>query len=169
MIMGPIFQFIYFIICTKFLTINELLLFKNYHYSILLFNLLPIYPLDGGKFLNIILNYFMSFRKSFKLTIYFSCFCLIVIVTIFLLNNISISLSLLLVFILVICKLTHELKKERFYFNKFLLERYINNYNFPKIKVVREINSMSRDYKHVIFKNGKTKSEKEVLSNYFRQ
>ena len=167
MLAGPLFQILYFFLVRKFLTIEEIELFKNYHYSILLFNLLPIYPLDGGKFLNIILNCFMSFRSSFKCTICFSYICLIVAGAFFLLNNISISLSTLLVFALVICKLTEELKKEKFYFNKFLLERYLNNYNFSKIKVIRGVNDMSRDYKHVIFKNGKTKSEKEELTNYF--
>lgn len=168
MLMGPIFQIIYFLVIKNFLTINDLELFSNYHYSILIFNLLPIYPLDGGKFLNIILNYFISFKNSFKVTIYFSYICLLLIGSFFILNNVSISLSLLLVFILVICKLTTELKKEKFYFNKFLLERYLNNYKFPKIKVIKGIKDMSRDYKHVIFKNGKAVSEKEELKNYFR-
>lgn len=167
MLAGPLFQILYFFLVRNFLTVNELELFKSYHYSILMFNLLPVYPLDGGKFFNIILNYFMSFRSSFKCTIYFSYVCLVVVCLFFLLNNISISLSSLLVFVLVICKLTEEFKKERFYFNKFLLERHLNNYKFPKIKVIKGIDDMSRDYKHVIFKYGKTRSEKEELTNYF--
>ena len=169
MISGPLFQILYFCFIINHLTISEIEMFKNYHYSILLFNLLPIYPLDGGKFLNIILNYFMSFRNSFKLTIYFSYVFICFVILFFLNKNVSISLSLLLVIILVFCKLTEELKKERFYFNKFLLERYLNDYKFPKIKVINNIVNMSRDYKHVIFKEGKTKTEKEELSRYFRR
>ena len=169
MIMGPIFQIIYYFFIIKFLTINELNLLEDYHYSILLFNLLPIYPLDGGKFLNIILNYFLSFRTSFRMTICLSYLCIFSLLSIFFIKKISISLSLLLIIVLIICKLTEEFKKEKFYFNKFLLERYLNNYKFLKIKVINSICKVSRDYKHVIYKNGKTKTEKEELKKYFRQ
>ena len=37
-------------------------MFEKYHWSILLFNLLPIYPLDGSKIFNLILCRFFSFR-----------------------------------------------------------------------------------------------------------
>lgn len=166
--MGPIFQIVFFYVINRFLTISELELFRSYHYSILLFNLLPIYPLDGGKLLNIMFNYFTSFRRSFKLTILISYIGIFTIMGIFILNRVSLSLSLLLVLVLVICKLTNESKKEKYYFNKFVLERYLNYYRFPKIKVIKGINEMSRDYKHTFFYNGKTRSEKEELSNYFK-
>lgn len=168
MLAGPIFQIIYFYFIINFLTSSEVNLFKTYHYSILLFNLLPIYPLDGGKFFNIVLNYFLSFRDGFRVTFYLSYICISIIVVFLMVKQISVSLSLLLVIILVICKLTSEFKKEKFYYNKFLLERYLNDYKFHKIKVIKGIAGMSRDYKHVIFKDGKTKTEKEELSSYFR-
>lgn len=169
MLAGPVIQIIYFFIITFFLENNNLELFKSYHLSILFFNLLPIYPLDGGKLLNIILNYFLSFRKSFKMTIGISYLVILSIIIIFFKKEMDLSLSLFMVIILVFCKLTDELKKEKFYFNKFLLERYIKEYKFPKIKVIKSIGNMSRDYKHVIFNKNKTRSEKEELSKYFRQ
>lgn len=167
MLMGPIFQIVFYILISKFLTINELALFKNYHYSILIFNLLPIYPLDGGKLLNIIINYFSSFRRSFRLTMFISYLGVLTIIFVFILKKTSLSLSLVLVLILVISKLTSELRKEKYYFNKFLLERYLNKYNFSKVKVIKGINDMSRDYKHVIFYNSKTISEKDLLQKHF--
>ena len=151
MIMGPIFQIIYFLILRGFFNINELVLFKSYHYSILLFNLLPIYPLDGGKLLNISFNYFTSFRTSFKLTIIISYLLFFLGIGILVYGKVSVSLSFLMVATMLMCKLTEEAKKEKFYFNKFLLERHLNNYKFNKIKVIKGINSMSRDYKHVFF------------------
>lgn len=169
MIMGPIFQIIYFFLLKGILNINELILFRNYHYSILLFNLLPIYPLDGGKLLNIIFNYFNSFRGSFKLTIIVSYILFFLGIWLFFYNSGSVSLSFLMVIIMLMCKLTEEAKKEKFYFNKFLLERHLNNYKFHKVKVIKGINAMSRDYKHVFFSNGKMHSEKEELLIRFRQ
>ena len=169
MLAGPFVQIFYFylIINMNILSNNEIMLFSNYHYSILLFNLLPIYPLDGGKLLNIIFNYFFSFRKSFKIVITFSYGIIFLIILIFLLNRINFSLSILLTIMLVICKLTQEAKKSKFYFNKFLLERYLNDYNFHKVKVIKGIRDVSRDYKHVVFSGKKYKTEKEELSSYF--
>lgn len=169
MLAGPVIQIIYFYIMINFLNDKEIVLFSNYHYSILLFNLLPIYPLDGGKLINIVLNYFFPFRKSLRLSLCFSYLIITSIVLFFIKQDISLSLSIVLIILLVICKLTGELKKEKYYYNKFLLERYINNYEFPKIKVIKAISNMSRDYKHVIFKDNKTVSEKESLFRYFRQ
>ena len=48
-IAGPIFQILFFILIN-----DQNILFKHYHTLILLFNLLPVYPLDGSKILNII-------------------------------------------------------------------------------------------------------------------
>lgn len=167
MIAGPIIQIIYFNIIIHFLTLSEYIMFKEYYYSILFFNLLPIVPLDGGKFLNVLFNYFFSFRRSFKLAVFLSYAFIIGIFIYLYLKNISISLSLILVIVLIICKLTQEFRKEKFYFNKFLLERYLNNYKFKKVKVIKGINDMSRDYKHVFFNGKKAKTEHEELNKYF--
>ena len=74
---GPIAQITLYIIIgylsTKgFMTYRNLLIFKAYHYTLLSFNLLPIYPLDGGRMLNIILNYLLPFKKGNKITIFIS-------------------------------------------------------------------------------------------------
>jgi len=167
MLSGPIFQIVYFLVVINFLTLSEIVLFSNYHYSILLFNLMPIYPLDGGKLLNLFFNCFFSFRKGFKATIILSYICLFVFICILFFRNLSFSLSTFLVLTLLICKLTKEYRKEKFYFNKFLLERYLSNYKFRKYKVIKGIGDMSRDYKHVIFDGSKTSTEKEILSSYF--
>ena len=53
LIFGPIFQIIAYLLLSNIL-IDYKELIKMYHYQILFFNLLPIYPLDGGKLLNII-------------------------------------------------------------------------------------------------------------------
>ena len=70
LVLGPLFQILfYFILC--FFNIESTLI-TNYHYSLLLFNLLPIIPLDGSKLLNIILNKITNFKLSHMLTIYVS-------------------------------------------------------------------------------------------------
>ena len=80
---GIIFQTLYFIIIF-FLYKNNIIreytynLFLLYHKSMLIFNLLPILPLDGGKILNLILSKIISFNLSNKLTIYISLITIII-------------------------------------------------------------------------------------------
>ena len=66
LIFGPLFQIVFTIF---FINDRNIV---NYSNLILMFNLLPIYPLDGSKLLNIILNKLISFKKSHLITIYIS-------------------------------------------------------------------------------------------------
>ena len=66
---GPIFQmilfaFVFILFNEGFISFRGYTIFKHYHYTLLLFNLLPIYPLDGGKILNIVINYLFPFKKG---------------------------------------------------------------------------------------------------------
>ena len=71
LIAGPLFQNIaYFILIYLFPYDKELILI--YHISLLVFNLLPIYPLDGGKLVNILLSSKLSFKKSLSVTLIIS-------------------------------------------------------------------------------------------------
>ena len=42
----------------------------NANILLALFNLMPIYPLDGGKLLHIILTNFMPYKVSYKISIF---------------------------------------------------------------------------------------------------
>ena len=73
---GPIFQFTALIILNYlFPTKQEII--NYYHYSILLFNLLPVYPLDGGRIINLLMQIFITYKKGFKLSIIFKILDLI--------------------------------------------------------------------------------------------
>lgn len=169
MLLGPILQCIYYLLIKNFLTVQELIMFKEYHYSILFFNLLPVYPLDGGKLLNIGINYLFSFKRSFKYTFIISYICAFIFIAYFYINKASQSLSLLLVVGLLFTKINSEFKKRKYYFNKFLLERFLHNYSFKKVKVINNIEEVHRDYRHVIYNKGKSSSEKNEISKYFNR
>lgn len=159
LISGPLVQIIF-----------TFLLSLNYHnpdiqaYSnlILFFNLLPIYPLDGSKLVNLLLNKLTSFKKSHILTIYIS------FLTIFLLFlNVQISLVFLLIIIFITIKVIDELKKHHALFNLFLFERYNYNFHFSKHKTIKNVKQMKRDYTHLFKIDNNYKTEKEVLSKRF--
>lgn len=152
-IMGPIFQMILFFF------------FKNiklmrYNLGLLIFNLLPIMPLDGSKIFNIIFNKFLSFKHSHILSIVISF--LTIVICIYLKFNFVVLITIFFLFI----KTVQEIKNHRYLFNKFLFERYIYNFNFKKKKVIKKKENMKRDYKH-LFKGKKYITEKEFLRKLF--
>ena len=160
---GSLFQIIYFII--------GYYCFRNYYFnyyniSILIFNLLPIYPLDGGRILNVFLSYFISFRLSYYLVIIFSFIVCLFFIVYSIINNYT--FNIIMMFLIVIFKIKEEFKKRNYYFNKFILERFLNNYSFKKIKTISSIKKMMRDRRHIICINNKYYTEKEYLKNLYR-
>ena len=162
LILGPIFQILFYFIL--YILNIETPLITNYHYSLLLFNMLPIIPLDGSKLLNIILNKITSFKMSHLLTIYISLITIIILM----IKNKNLVLYIIIFFILL--KVIKEYKEHKYIFNKFLFERYNYNLKFKKIKYIkgRKINKMKKEYKH-IFYDDKYYTEKDILKRYFKR
>ena len=163
LILGPIFQILfYFILCILNIKTN---LITIYHYSLLLFNILPIIPLDGSKLLNIILNKIISFKYSHLISIYISIITIILVI----IEGIKNNLFILLFMLFLSFKIITEIKLHKYIFNKFLFERYNYNLRFKRIKKINGINlnKMKREYKH-LFYNNRYYSEREVLDNYFK-
>lgn len=157
LIMGPLVQIVFFLIIKNYIDYYDYLIFYKYNYSILFINLLPIYPLDGGKLFNLIISLKTPYKKSLIISTYIS---LVFIPIFFIFNN---SLSLDLVIFLILFKVFEEYKKINYIYNKFLLERYIYNLKFKKIKIIKNIDELYRDKKHVI----SNKTEKKYLKEYF--
>lgn len=166
LIMGPLTQFLFYLLVIH-LGIAEHYqnLIKIYNYTILGFNLLPIYPLDGGKLLNILLSYQTSFRRSLKLTIFISYLTVFLFSFYFLIKYFSMSI------IVVICFLVYKVKKEdensNYLMDKFLLERYLHHYHFKKRKDVNTINDFMRNRRHIVKSGDKYHTEREMLYKKF--
>ena len=158
LICGPLFQVFF----TYFNRGNEILF--NYSIILLLFNLLPIFPLDGSKFLNLFLNLFFSFKKSHLLTIYFSF-----LVIFFMILKCDFNLLLILIILFIFFKVIDEFKNHINIFNRFLLERYIKDFGFKKSKVIKsdKLGKMKRDYRHVFFDGKCYITEKQMLKKRF--
>lgn len=157
---GPLFQILFYIIFR-----NKINLFY-YHYLILFFNLIPIYPLDGAKILNLFLNKITSFRTSYLISIYISYFLIILLLGYFIFCK---NYIIICIFIILLVQLYNEYNRTNYMFNKFCLERYLNDYKFKKIKLIRgnKIFKMKRDYEHVFYIDNNCYSEKFILSKLF--
>ena len=153
-ILGPLFQLMFYLLY------KDNLIFNYYNLAILLFNLLPIYPLDGSKIFNVLFNLFLPYKLSHILSIILSFIFITLII------SYKIDISLILIFIII--ELFKEIFKHKYYFNKFLLERYLYDYNYKKHKVINNIKQMHKQTKHIFNINNKYYTEKEIIQKKFK-
>ena len=156
LLMGPIMQTLGYLLLR-----NIFPYIKLYHYTLLIFNLLPLYPLDGGRIINILFNYRFNYLNSFRITYYIS---IMMIIILFSYNMVFFNLNLFLMIILLLFKLIKLYKDRYYYYHKLLLERYLYNYHFKKIKNIENINLLYRDRYHYI----NFIKEEKYLKNYFK-
>ena len=159
---GPLFQFLSLFLIYLFKDKKEVIII--YHYSILLFNLLPIYPLDGGRLINILFQIFISYKRSIKLSIIFSYLLLLIII---LKSNLKGNIIIMIIFLFSL--IIKESKRINYLYNKFILERYLNNYNFKSSKIINNINNLYRGKKHLIKDNNIYYLEKEYLDKKIKK
>ncbi len=146
---GIYFQILFFILIYiiykyGYVTEHVFIIIKKINILLISFNFLPILPLDGGKLLNILLDKLFSYKLSNIVSIVISFIMLII----FLILNKTLF-SLILTLFLIRC-LVIEINNIKYKYNKFILERYLNDYNFKKIKIINNINNLKRDNYHII-------------------
>ena len=162
---GIIIQLILFIVIYLIPLSNQTkILFYEYNISIILFNILPIIPLDGSIICTSILNKFFSFKKSYYISIIISIIALIL----YLLSNYWFSLNNYLISLLFIIKIYYAYKNYKYIFNKFLLERYLNKYEFKYISTKKgTLDILKLDTYQYFKENKKVVGEYQKLQEKF--
>ena len=162
---GIIFQLILFIII-YFVPINVItkeLLYK-YNMSILLFNMLPIIPLDGSIIINSLLNKIFSYKVSYYLYIIIS----IIFSIFYLFFNYWYSLNNYLIVSLFIIKTYKDIKNYKYLKTRFLLERYLNKYEYKYISTkTGNLDILKIDTYQYFKENNKIVSEYSKLKEKF--
>lgn len=156
-IMGPIAQmFLFFVIK------DEQIL--KYNLMLLLFNLLPIYPLDGSKIFKIVLYDYLPFKYVESVNIYVSVITIILLLLVSKWNLIIIFVCVLFIF-----KAVEEYKKRKYVFNKFLFERYLYKIKYKKNKIINGLkkDDFYKNYHHNFITKNKIVTEEEFLSKMF--
>lgn len=153
-IMGVIFQTMLFVILKNFNITN----LYSIHYSILIFNLLPIFPLDGFKILNCLLNIFLPFKKSYYISLIISFLLVFILI-------IKFNLILYLILFFLFVRIISEYKNIKYLFNKFLYERKTFDFNFKMSKIIINVNNMYKYYKNIFYKDGLYYTEKQSMDN----
>lgn len=144
-ILNQFLVYLLFLLLNKYYFISDYFfnIIKNYNYSIILFNLIPIIPLDGSKILNIILNKLFNFRKSYIILNIIS----IILLIIFIFKS---NISLIIVILFLIYKIYLNIKNKEFIFNRFALEKYLYPDDYKDIYIINNIKDMKRNKKHII-------------------
>lgn len=169
-IAGIIFQmtFYYFL----FLLFKEGIIFSNsdfslikkYHYSMLMFNILPIIPLDGSKILECLLNKYFPYKISMYLLICISLISLLLFETI---SLPFFDYNYLIIGIILFSDIYKFKKNIKYNYSKFLLERYLYHFKFRKLKKIDKVSMMYQERRHLIYNNKKYVTEREILQKMF--
>jgi stage IV sporulation protein FB len=146
-----------------FINIYTYQLGMKYNTYLLIFNLLPIIPLDGSKALNIILENFFSYHLSNVLIIIIS----IINLSLFLIMTITFKVNNLIMISFLIYQLVYFIKNQKYLNDKFVLERYLYNIPYHKIKYLNNYNNKSfyQDTYHYF----NYVSENTILNKYYNQ
>ncbi|WP_077621366.1 site-2 protease family protein [Sediminibacillus massiliensis] len=129
-----------------------------YNTTILAFNLLPVWPLDGGKLLFLLLGQFLSFRKAHSAAVFISLiFSSVAILLSLILFPFTLSSVLLAGFILWENRL--EWKRRYYVFMRFLYKRYSTN---PVLGRVRPVVACSDEQLIDVFSHFKRSSRHHI-------
>ena len=164
LLFGPLFQILGWFLLIHLFPEKEVLI-STYHYGILFFNLLPIYPLDGGKLLCLVFHTIFSYKKAFYFT-FCAGYLLLLCFFIFIVFSFSFNILFLSVFLLI--KLMKEYQQIPYFYEKFLLERYLNHYYFKKSKLIRDSDKFCRGYRHLIKEGDFYYLEDEYLEKKYK-
>ena len=162
-ISGILMQLLLYLIVFILYKIN---IIDTYYYSIInmynlyimLFNLLPIYPLDGFKILNCIFEMIFPYIKSLKLSLMIN----VIFMILFLLYLYLFKINNYIIIIYLIVSFINYFKNINYMINKFYLERYLYDLKLNGLVSVNSKENMFKNMKNYI--NGI--DEKRVLKMF---
>jgi stage IV sporulation protein FB len=173
----------YVLMMLDWLPVDIFSLFLEYNLMILLFNLFPIWPLDGGKLVFLVYSLKKSFPEAHRTTLLIS-FIALGIFSLFVLITAPLHLNVWVIVSFLLFSLWQEWKQRRYIFMRFLMERYYGKKSsLQQLKpiqaneqdlVIHVLEKFQRGCKHPIIIEGDGKErgrldENELLHAYFTE
>ena len=139
-------------------------LYLLYHKSMLIFNLLPIIPLDGFKIVNLILSKYLNFNLTNNISVVISLLGLVIFIFSGLYEK---NYSIIIIIGILMNNIYKFYEQIAFICNRFLLERYLYNFTYKNKVIIKNYNKMYKNKSHFFFHNGKIITEKNFLTYIF--
>lgn len=153
---------IYFLYTKSYIREYTFNLYTLYNNKIIFFNLLPIIPLDGSKIINLLFNKIFNYNLSNKLNIIISILTIFILI---ILNIYTLNYSNIMIYLILITYIYTFYKQRKYIYNKFLLERYLYNIKYPKIKIINNYNKMYKNKSHIIQNTKESEYLKKIFNN----
>ena len=137
--------------------------FKKINLFILIINLIPIYPTDGYNILNSIISYFVPYKISKYISNYLSLILSCIIFCYFI-NKMDFLLFVMLLYLVYLSIIS--IRNINFDYERFLLNRYLNNFDFKTKRIHYKNNIDNMFYKYKIVEANlanKLIKEKDIL------
>lgn len=137
-------------------------MFITYNKSVILFNLIPLIPLDGSKLLLSICSKFLAYRVSYIMMIIVGSISLVG----FIIYNMIFKLNDIVIYVFLLCNLVSSIIEFKYVSNKFYLERIIyDNYYDGIVSNSKDVKDMRID-KYYYYKEGnRYVNERDYLIN----
>ena len=166
---GILFQLLIFLIVFIFKNNFNIITYNliiKYNYILMIFNLIPIIPLDGNNILHLLLEKVFSYELSYKINTYIS----IIILIIFCIINYVYKLDNYFIISFLIFKLLIYIKNYKYLKNRFLLERIMFDIDYNKIdNNTKNINSLRKEVLHYFKKNNKYINERKYIIKLYNK
>lgn len=154
-----LFILFYYLLRYNIISYISYSIFLKYNIYIIVFNLLPIYPLDGLKIVSSLLECIIPYKVHLYVINTISLLSLIVLIGI---TNFSFDLFNVLFFLFY--KTYEEFLNIKYIFYKFLLERYLYGYSYRSIRYVSSINYIYKNKYNFI----NNVSENKIINKLFK-
>ena len=163
---GPMMQMVSFFFLTFFLSADDVQILKTYHVTLLAFNWLPFYPLDGGKALQLLCSFFLPYYMSLFFTLSFSLLGLSILIFFSFWYHFY---QLMFVFLIVFFKCLHSFHKRRYLLQSYLLVRYLHPRWFSRKRIVSSPYEFYFGCRNIIRINQMEWTENSFLKQYFHR
>lgn len=136
----------------------------NYNLILIIFNMIPIIPLDGSNIIHLLLEKAFSYRISYHLNFIISIMSLII----FLIINYVYSIDNYFIISFLFYKCLIYIKNYKYLKNRFLLERYLYNIEYKKIdNHTKDVKDLKKEVLHYFKENNIYIKEKKKIENLF--
>ena len=166
--LGGIFFQIFLILLVKLLFWKGLIListydlYMKYNYLLIMFNIIPIIPLDGSKLVFAFLTKFFSYKTSYYVLGVISIVSLIG----FIIYNFVFKINDLIIYLFFLEQMMEFIKNYKYMMNKFFLERVMYEHYYDGIiSDCNDIFKLRIDKYYYFFEKGKVYNEKRYLKD----